>query len=69
MQSQSLSVPTLALAQRKEISAECEGKLPQSWTGESELTSIEFAALAGEEIHWQLQREYYHDQYLYADQL
>ena len=69
MQSQSLSVPTLALAQRKEISAKYPEQLPQNCLGESELTSIEFAALAEEEIHWQLQCEYYHDQYLYADKL
>ena len=69
MQQQSLSLPTLALAQNKEISAKFERQLPQSSTRQSELTSIEFAALAEEEIHWQLQREYYHDRYLYADQL
>ena len=69
MQSQSLSVPTLALAQRKEISAKYPEQLPQNCLGESELTSIEFAALAEEEIRWQLQREYFQDQYLYADKI
>ena len=66
---QSLSIPKLALAQTKELSTKGPGQLPQNYPGESELTSLEFAALAEEEIHWQLQREYYHDQYLYADKL
>lgn len=69
MQQQSLFVPILALEPNKEISAKYPEQLPQNCLGESELTSIEFAALAEEEIHWQLQCEYYHDQYLYADQL
>ena len=64
MQQQGLSIPTLALAHTKEISAKCKRQLPQNWTRESELISIEFAVLVEEEIHWQLQREYYHDQYL-----
>ena len=68
MQQQSLSVPTLALVQRKEISAKCPEQLPQNYLGESELTLIEFAVLV-EEIHWQLKCEYFQDQYLYADRI
>ncbi len=69
MQQQSLFLPILALEPNKEISAKYLEQLPQNCPRESELTSIQFAALAEEEIHWQLQCEYYHDQYLYADKL
>lgn len=64
MQQQSLSVPMLTLLQTQEISTVSDDLPKNSMVGE-ELTSN----LEEEEALEQLKREYFQDQYLYADKI
>lgn len=63
MQQQSLSVSMLTLAQTKEISTVSESLPKILMVGEELTPSLEEEALD------QLKREYFQDQYLYADRI
>jgi hypothetical protein len=64
MQQQSLSVPIPTLVQTQGISTVSAYLLKNSMAGQ-ELT----LDLVEEETHYQVKREYFQDQYLYADKI
>ena len=66
---QNLFLPTLTLVQPKEIHVECDQHLSKLCATTPKLAPIESAALVEQEDLWLAKREYYQDQFLYADRV
>lgn len=66
---QSLFLPTLTLVQSKEINVECNQQSSKLCAVTQEISPIETAALLELEDLWLAEREYYQDQFLYADRV
>ena len=66
---QNLFLPTLTLVQPKEINANYNYQSSKLCAATGEIASIESAALVEQEDLWLAKREYYQDQFLYADRV